>query len=225
MALRIKGAQVVTWPSATQDPSGQSINVPKGTDAVYMFWTAYLGASNGGLNTATLNGNSYDVALEIPSVASTYTGTGVAIWYNPASGARTLDIAWDATPERGVTCIVLFLSWGEHSLTGSDSDQNLGSNAVSASCPSQSGDIVFKYDGKFSSGTAPSLSGGWTNVATAITDQEAVRLSYIPSTGATVVADSEDEDYSTVIAISIAPLDAAVEMVDHRFVNDDGTES
>jgi hypothetical protein len=202
MAAVLTGTPVaVTW-AAGANPAGQSITIPADATAVYMFWSFYTSADGNGLASVTLNGASPNQTFEIPTAATDQTGTGVAAWYNPATGSRTLDPAWDAAPEEGSTCIVVFTKDGDTTAwRDADADNQDGAAACSVTLTTVSGDLVLKFDQSFSA--VPSLSSGWTAGQTHSNNSEGARLSYISATGTTQVCASEDENYSSVCAISI----------------------
>lgn len=203
MAAVLTGTPVaVTW-AAGANPAGQSITIPSDATAVYMFWAFYTSADGNGLASVTLGGNNPAQTFETPTAAVDQTGTGVAAWYNPATGSQTLDPAWDAAPEEGATCIVAFVKDGDTTAwRDADADNQDGTTACSVTLTTVSGDLVIKFDQRFS-GTAPALSSGWTNGQTHSNNSEGARLSYISATGTTQVCASEDDNYSSVVAISI----------------------
>lgn len=205
MAATLTGTPVaVVWASGS-NPAGQSITIPADATAVYMFWTYYTSADGNGLSSVTLNSVSPDQTFEIPTAATDQGGTGVAVWYNPATGSRTLDPAWDASPTEGPVTIVAFVKDGDTTAwRDADADNQDGSTACSVTLTTVSGDLVLKFDQRYdTSNNPPALSSGWTNGATTDNNSEHARLSYISATGTTQACNSEDEAYSTVVAVSI----------------------
>lgn len=205
MAATLTGTPVaVVWASGS-NPAGQSITIPADATAVYMFWTYYTSADGNGLSSVTLNSVSPDQTFEIPTAATDQGGTGVAVWYNPATGSQTLDPAWDASPTEGPVAIVAFVKDGDTTAwRDADADNQDGSTACSVTLTTVSGDLVLKFDQRYdTSNNPPSLSSGWTNGATTDNNSEHARLSYISATGTTQACNSEDEAYSTVVAVSI----------------------
>lgn len=212
MAAVLTGTPVaVNW-AAGIDPAGQSITIPSDATAVYMMW-AYDGvdANGHGLASATLAGNSPSQTFELPTATGFNPATGVAAWYNPPTGSQTLDVAWDIAPVEGPTCIVAFVKDGDTTAwRDADADQDVDANAVSVTLTTVAGDLVIKFDQRFDgSENPPSLTSGWTSGATGGNVDEGCRLSYISATGTTQVCASEDESYSSIVAISIpsAPAD------------------
>lgn len=206
MAATLTGTPVaINW-AAGANPAGQSVTIPSDATAVYMFW-AYDGidANGHGLASATLNSASPSQTFELPTTAGFYPATGVAAWYNPATGSQTLDPAWDIAPVEGPTCIVAFVKGGDlTSWRDADADQDLDATAVSVTLTTVAGDLVIKFDQRFDgSENPPTLSAGWTNGATGGNVDEGCRLSYITASGTTQVCASENESYSSIMAISI----------------------
>jgi hypothetical protein len=168
-----------------------------------MFWTYYASSSGSGLASATLDGNTPAQTFELPIQTSDLVGIGVCAWYNPATGSKTLDVAWDAAPLEGSTTIVAYVKDGDTTAwRDADADHQLTSAACSVTLTTVSGDLVIKHDSRFDA-VSPSLSSGWTDGNTMANNGEACRLSYITATGTTQVCDSEDDDYSGVVAIAI----------------------
>lgn len=209
MAATLTGTPTaVAWASGA-DPAGQSITIPSDATAVYMFWS-YWNATNGrGLLSATLNGNNPNQTFETPTANGEEAATGVAAWYNPATGSQTLDVAWDASPTEGSTTIVAYVKGGDTSAwRDADAANNGGTTATSVTLTTVSDDLVIKHDQKFG-GTLPGTSAGWTSAQTQTNNSESARLSHISATGATQVCDSENEDFSSLVAISIPAAPAA----------------
>lgn len=200
----------VIWGGA-QNPAGQSITIPSDATAVYMFWAWWSSSTGLGLASATLNGASPNQTIEaVTNTNPTGSGAnGVAIWYRPATGSQTLDLAWDGVPGDGPTSIVVYVKDGNTtSWRDAAVDHDELSNAVSATVNTVSGDLVLKYDDRFETNeVVPTLTPGWTNGQTAGQLDHGSRLSYISATGATQVANSEDESYSSITAVSIPAAD------------------
>lgn len=193
----------VTW-AAGANPAAQNITIPSDATAVYMFWTFYTSADGNGLASVTLNGASPAQTFETPTAAVDSVGTGVAAWYNPATGTQSLDPAWDAAPEEGATCVVVYVKGGDTTAwRDADAANEDGTTACTVTLTSVSGDLVIKYDQHFDASTPPSLSASWTNGQTAVNNNEASRLSYISASGTTTVCNSENDNYSSICAISI----------------------
>lgn len=224
MAATLTGTPVqVTW-AAGANPASQNVTIPSDATAVYMFW-AYDGidATGHGLASATLNGVSPSQVFELPTLAGFYTGTGVAAWYNPPTGSQAIDPAWDAAPVEGPVCIVAFVKGGDTtSWRDADADQDLSSNAVTVTLTTVAGDLVLKFDQRYDTAeNPPALSAGWTNGATGGNVDEGCRLSYISASGTTQVCNSEDDNYSSVLAISIpeagaGPASILPQMMQHH---------
>lgn len=210
MAAEFISAVAINW-AAGIDPAGQSVTVPADATAVYWAWALDGVDANGhGLASVTLGGNAPDETFEIPTAAGFNPATGVAAWYNPPTGSQTLDPAWDIAPVEGPTSIVAFVKGGDTTAwRNADADQDTDANAVSVTLTTVAGDLVIKFDQRFDSNeNPPSLTSGWTNGATGGNVDEGCRLSYISAAGTTQVCASEDESYSSIVAISI-PAGAA----------------
>jgi hypothetical protein len=205
MAAVLTGTPVAIVWAAGIDPAGQSVTIPSDATAVYMMWTFYHGTAGHGLASVTLNGNAPSQTFEIPTAAGDQTATGVAVWYNPATGSQTLNPAWDAAPAEGPTTTVTFVKDGD--LTAwrdADAANETTTTACTVTLTTVSGDLVLKHDQRYEAGgTPPVRSVGWTDGVTQSNNSENARLSYISATGATQACNSEDEAYSTVVAVSI----------------------
>lgn len=206
MPATLTGTPVAIVWAAGANPAGQSITIPSDATAVYMFWAFDGVDANGhGLASATLGGVSPSQTYEIPTAAGFYPATGVAAWYNPSTGSQTLDPEWDIAPVEGPVTIVAFVKGGDTTAwRDADADQDISSNAVSVTLTTVAGDLVLKLDQRFDANeNPPVLSSGWTNGQTTGNVDEGARLSYISATGTTQVCASENEDYSSIVAISI----------------------
>ena len=209
MAATVTGTPAaIAWQTATANPTPQNVTVAADATAFYMFWSYYANASGHGLASATLGGVAADDTFEVPGTSS-LTATGVAVWYNPSTGTKSLDVSWDQAPVEGPTTTVICTKGGDTTAwRDADGDANTEANAVSVTLTTVAGDLVIKHDQLWNNdtfSTVPSLSAGWTNGVTFGQSPyvESARLSYIAATGATQVCDSENESYSTVVAISI----------------------
>lgn len=201
--------EVVAWTAGVADPAGQSITIPGDATAVYMFWSFYDGSAGQGLSTATLNGNAADELIELPGTLFEFPAGGVAAWYNPSTGSQTLDVAWDAAPgatDGGPLTTVAYVLGGD---TGGWRDAGVDQDltAATVTLTTTTTDFVLKFDVRYSGGTPPGLPGtstGWTSRQTQDRNQLGSRLSSADSPGAsTTVCNSEDESYTTLVAISI----------------------
>lgn len=210
MAVTVTGTPLaVTW-AAGADPAGQSITIPSDATAVYVLWQYYVTSGSGwGLSTATLNSDSPDESFEITGDSVTEFGaTGVAAWYNPSTGSQTLDVSWDSAPTEGPITIVYYTKGGDTTAwTDADADANTHAVAVSVTLTTDTDELVIKLDTRFDDPdeTPPSNTGGWTSGATQGNGQQGARAAHITPSGSTQVCPSEDESYSTIVAVSIPP--------------------
>lgn len=201
---------VITW-AAGATPASQNITIPSDATAVYMFWGFYDSTAGNGLASATLNGASPSQVYEIPSNTGDQSATGVAVWYSPATGSRALNVVWDSAPILGPGTIVAYVKDGStSSWRDADAAQASGSTAVSVTLTTVAGDLVLKFDSELNN--PPSLSSGWTDGGTQTNNVRGFALSSISATGATQVCDSEDENYSSLVAISIPAAGATGDM-------------
>lgn len=203
MAATLTGTPTaITW-AAGADPAGQSITIPSDATAVYMFWSYYHGTAGNGLSTVTLNSVSPNETFEFPTATGSINATGVAAWYNPATGSQTLDPAWDASPVEGPTTIVAYVKGGNTTAwRDADANATASTTANSVTLTTNSTDLVLKMDQKF--GSSPSTSSGWTSQQTMNNNSEYANLETCDSPGASTTAcDSEGENYSSIVAVSI----------------------
>jgi hypothetical protein len=215
--------------STAQDPAAVNITIPSDCAAVYLFWSAYFGSSNNGatISSVTLNGQNPAESQNLPQNSSIVgTATGFAAWYSPATGSQSLDIAWTAAPVEGPLCIVCYVKGGTLAVRAYGLAHGYQSNPVSTTLTGLSvDDLVIKLDQRYENITTPNyppLSSGWTNLLTQFNNTEHGRLSYIYATGSSQVCDSENENYSTVAAIAIAPaaVDDGSAFQEDAFQND-----
>jgi hypothetical protein len=222
MPATLTGTPVaINWASGAT-PAAQNVTIPSDATGVYMSW-AYDGvdANGHGLASATLNGNTFTRAGELPTAAGFYPATGLAFWYTPATGVRSLQVSWDIAPVEGPTCIVFFTKDGP-----SDGwrdlvfDHDIDANAVSATLTTVVGELCVKFDQRFDgSENPPTLTSGWTNGATGGNVDEGCRLSYITATATTQVCASENESYSSIVAVSIPEFTAGSPSTPDQLLN------
>lgn len=207
MAAILTGTPVAVAWGTSQNPAGQSITIPSDATAVYMFWAFDGVDANGhGLASATLNSANPAQTFEVATGSGFLPGTGVAAWYNTATGSQTLDVAWDIAPVEGPVCIVVFVKDGDTTAwRDADGARAIETTAVSVTLTTVSGDLVLKFDQRYDSlSNLPDLTSGWTNGQTQTGQaSENARLSYISATTTTQVCASENESYSSIVAISI----------------------
>lgn len=202
MAAILGTPVAIAW-AAGANPAGQSVTIPSGTTACYMFWSYFPGNIGNGLASVTLAGNAPAQTFEVASLTNE-PACGVAAWYNPPSGSQTLDPAWDAAPSDGPNTIVVFVDDSDTtSWRDADGGNGEAAAAQTVTLTTVSGDLVIKWDSRFAT-TAPGLSAGWTNAQTQVNVVNySSRVSTIVATGTTQVADAENESYTGLIAISV----------------------
>lgn len=199
-------AEVISVVAVADD---QNVTVPADATAAYFSWTGWTSTAGTSLGTITLGGVVPDKA-QSRAITSSESGTGAVAWRNPPTGLQALVFGFtpDDPMDEGPTCFVTFVKGGDTNLLWRDpplSDAAGPTTPVSVTVDTVAGDLVVKHDQRFqhSAGQIPGLSSGWTSGQTMENNQEGARLSYIVATGTTQVCDSEDEDFSTVLAFAI----------------------
>lgn len=203
----------ISWDPLTATPGSQSVTVPSGASACYMFWTWYA-VAGGGLASATLNGAAPDQTFEVPAAAGDNVGTGVAVWYDPPSGSQTLTVTWDTAPAEGPLTAVCFVEDGDNTAWRDvDGAQIAGGTQQTITLTTVSGDLVLVFDQSYTA--VPSNESGWTSLLTVGPSlNEGGRLRSIVATGSTQAASTQDTNYSTIVGVVIP--DAAVAAVGSR---------
>ena len=205
MAAEVISTQELDF-NTDASPATQDITIPADCTAVYMFWSYWRDATGYGLSTVTLETVAPDENFDEKLGADYLTATGVCVWYNPGTGSgQTVDISWDGAPSEGPTCLFVYVKGGN--LTAArdiDSSAGQSTNDITVTIDSNATDLVLKYDERWHADTPPSLSGGWTNIATGGNNSEQFRCSSCNSPGAaTTICNCEDEAYSSIVGISI----------------------
>lgn len=218
MSASVVGSAIeIVWGSS-QDPAAQDITVPSGATGVYMFY-AMDGFNSDGetLASATLAGEAPTNSHSRSTRVGFYPATGVRYWRVSSTGVKSLDISWSSAPSEGPVCAVIFTQ-DEVSTGWSDvaSDHDVGTTAVSATVNCAVGDLILKFDQRYDTGgNPPVLTSGWTSRATnaAARASENFRLSSIIATGTTQVCASENEDYSSIVGVTIQQATASSTVV------------
>ena len=204
MAAVLTGTPVaVTWASGA-NPAGQSITIPSDATAVVMCAAFWDSTQPSGLSSATLNGNapSRNGQLETGQLSVDAPATMYAIWDAPATGSRTLDVAWTVSPDEGPVALVFFVKDCDvASNWGIQLDHDAAGTAVSVSLTTESGELCVAFDAR--EGTAPGNSSGWTSLQTQANNSYGARLKYISASGSSQVVNSENEAYSGLIGFAI----------------------
>jgi len=199
-------ATFISAEAVTLSGGSATITIPSDCTAVYVSWTYFNATNDVGLASATLNSANPDPnpGFEIDtSAVDDFTATGMCAWYNPATGARTLAMTFDAATTEGPTIIATYVKNGNTTAVRDvDGGQGLGSNTVNVTLTTVSTDLVIKHDQKFG-GTPPTTSASWTSGQTQTNNSESARVSYIVAAGSTQLCECEGEDYSTIVAWSI----------------------
>lgn len=193
------------------NPVAQDITIPAGCTAVYMFWTFWNANSNNGLASLTLEGLAPDQTIETGTNGNA-AATGVAAFYNPTTGpGRTIDVSWDTATTEGPVFNVVFVTGGDTS-----GWRDAGTAAATSTLPvsvaltAEVDDLIIKSDQRFDATTLPpGLTPGWTSVNTGGQNKEWFRTSYLVATAPSPAVESEDEEYSTLAAVSIRKASTA----------------
>jgi hypothetical protein len=218
-------ASVISIEAVTAD-SG-TITIPATCTAVYFFWSYFNSTSGQGLASATVNSASPDQTGEVATAGGNLSAAGVAAWYSPSTGSQAYSFSFDAARTEGPTRVFVYVKDGDTTAwRDQDAAANSSTNAVSVTLTTQSGDLVLMADQHFSDtapGTPPSFTSAGVQEAQ---NGESVKVSYITASGSTQACDAQNENYTTVVAISI-PAGASVTytMESWRFRNDDGSET
>lgn len=221
MTIAVEGTPQDISTDLTGATPSFSVDVESGCNTAMLNWAFWGGTVPTGINSVTLNGVSPDeqVTVDTATVGSGEgSASGLHLWYDPATGARTLAATFDAAESEGRVALFTCLSGVDHAVgvLDSDTDHNVEGNAVTLTLTGlTAGDVVFKYDQRFADPeVVPSNSAGWTSIATVTNNTEAARLASIVATGSSQACPAEDESYSNVSAAALrAAAEAALSAV------------
>ncbi len=186
-------------------PVSSDVEIPRGTTAVYFFWSYYAGAGGAGLQAATLETVTPDQTFEKPTDDANNNGVGVAVWLNPLTGPnQTLEMELTNPPGEGATCLLVYV-------TGSNvvwRDIN-GLNATSQSAEittllkTQNDDLILKFEAK-ANGSAPTVSSGYrSHVSQANQNAMGSRASSTVASGPARQIENTVAYWSSILALSI----------------------
>jgi hypothetical protein len=203
MAATLTGTPTaINWGSGTS-PTPQDVTVPADATAVYFFWWYYSGEGLEALTSVTLGGTAVSQSFSIPRAG--FTGAcGVSAWYSHATGTQSVAPTFaDTVGSIGPGSFVAYVKDGDVTAwRDADAAHADGGTAVTVTLTSVSGDLVLKMDGQLT-GAVPSTSASWTSAQTQAYNGASSKLSYIAASGSTQACDAEDENYSSVVGISI----------------------
>lgn len=202
-------AEVVTFSTGTATPAAQTITIPADATAVYLFWFYYANSDGAGLASATLNGASPGQTFELPmQLAGNESPTGVAAWYAPATGARSLAVTWDAVPIHGPNCVAVYVKDGDITAwRDADADAASGTANAQTILTTAVDDLLLRLDTRYdTSETPPALQSGWTSGATGGQVDYGSRFSYRTAAGTSETLDCPDDQWPSVVGISIPRL-------------------
>ena len=204
MAAVLTGTPVsVVW-NTDQNPAPQDVTIPADATAVYMFWSYYSATSGYGLLSATLNSQNPNQTSEVAGTGGG-AGCGVAVWYNPSTGAQSLDVSWDAAPGTNMqACIVAFVKDGNTTAWTDVDSQRSDTSVATFTIDSAATSLVLLFNGQ--EGTSPAAPTGWTSKKTYTPGGIDQRLSQCdaPDASATSV-NGTGTNYETIVAVSIPP--------------------
>lgn len=205
----------INW-AAGADPAAQNVTVPAdATLALFAFALDGLDADGEGLLDVTLGGVAPTGAFLLGTLAGYFPATGLCWWVSPPTGTQALNPAWTAAPVEGPTSAFWCMK-DAGAPRDVDGARAIGATAVSVTLTTVAGaepDSVWKFDQRFDTAeNPPFLSAGWTNAATGGNVDEGCRLSYIVATGTSQVCNSENEEYSSLVAVAIPALSAPAQL-------------
>lgn len=191
----------ITWAAGTTTPAAQSVTVPAGTTAAYIFGSSFGGGPGNALGTATLNSNSAAQIHEVVDESGFVPAMWCAAWYSPSTGSQNCQVTFDGIPGEGPSTIFVCVTDSDTTAWRDADAANDGSVAQTITLTTVSGDLVLAYDVRNVS--APSNESGWTSVLTALNNFHAGRLRSIVASGSSQSATTQDTDFSGIIAIAI----------------------
>jgi len=202
MAAEVISSAVITWASGV-NPAAQNISIPADATAVYLFW-GYWDNNTTNIASATLNSNNPSQSGGIAG-AGNITASGVAAWYNPATGTQSLDVAWTHAPSFGPTSFVVYVKGGD---TTAWRDIDFASNTGSDGAPgvtltTQAGDLVLRNESYLYPSGPPANASGWTSINTQENNSVGSRVARIAATGTSQAVTAESNYYTVIVGLSI----------------------
>lgn len=226
MPAIVLGSAALTWDAGTADPAAIGVTVPVGTKLAILFTAYFAAAAGNGISTATLNSVSRDLLHQTLTAPTNLSSTSIAIWKDPAPGSVNVDVSWSALPTEGPTSAIAFIGDSEWPLRDFDSAANESANANSVTLDTRVDDLVLMFDQHFNTAESiPATPAGFTSLETVGQVDEGARLSYRYATASTQACTSQDLQYSTVAAVSIAALTKARAVDPRRLLIDNEPDS
>jgi hypothetical protein len=163
--ITVLGSETVVFGQSTS-PTPQTVTVPVGTTAAYVFWETWTNGTDHGVDTITLNSVAPDFSNGdyVTTGNNTTDFGGVYCFLNPASGSRSLNVVPENTLEAGPVCFILYVS-GDDGLGFRDVHRSgeAESNAVSGAVDSTTDDLMVAFHWGYSPGTeAPEEDADFT---------------------------------------------------------------
>jgi len=180
-----------------------TITVPTGGAHVvimYTGWPSTVPSATPTLDSASADYGVYTVGDDM--------GIGLYIWNNVNSGTKTLDMDFTPTVQEGLTAWAYFVqdanAFGGASYE--DWDTGYSTAAISATVNVPTVDwLILRFEQKY--GAIPDLETDWVSLDTqgAIRGEYA-RASYLVSVDTSIVANGQNENYSTLILAAFEPF-------------------
>lgn len=154
MAFNFQSATSLVF--AGSNPAAQNLTVPAANKATIVAFTGYSG-SGWAVSTLTLDGNA-------PANFFSATGDGlkngayIAVWFDVASGTRSLDPAFNSVPSEGPLCqVAYYTADGSLSFVDADAVAETDTATASITLTSNTGDLVVGHAQRF--GDVPTHNG------------------------------------------------------------------
>lgn len=210
MALGLISSAVVTLSAGTA-----SVTVPASCSAAVVFGSYGTVTASSGWTGVTLNSLSPDVTIDLTLgelVASAWP-VGGWVWWNPASGSRTLAMSADNAFTSESVMIAYVQDSDTAAVRASGIDHELSTTSSVTLSSIVSGDLILSYSGMYSESASqfPDLQSTFTSEQTVDVGQAGGRLSSKTSTTTSQAvtnsgtASPESFDNLSVAAFALAP--------------------
>ena len=213
----ILGSEGVTMQSGPADPTPVNIDIPVGTDAVYVFWSFYAVGAGHAIASATLNSVASDFDIDANN-GSGYSGHGVVVFFNPATGTKSLDLEWTVSPKSGEgPCVHCIYTEGyTQTAIAADADCNAGPSTLSVD--SVTSDTVIRCEAQYAS--TPASETGYTTIIASAINGYGQRIETKDSVSTeTVTINVQGGSYEALSALALRPI--VVEQPKHAILRND----